>query len=1666
MNIICPNCQTEYRKIANKYVNRYVNCKKCNHRFKVVKPDESVRFPQETQLAPIFPQETQLSATDVATRNSLATADNLLTPQATQLAPSERSNGELSSPQAILLEPLDDSPDSSSDQNKALSSHGNQSETQKSRISEIFDLGSECFLTEHQNNNQKMDDWRIGDVLLELYEIKAVLGEGQFGQVFQVRHRGWNMDLALKAPKTKALAAGIENIEKEAETWVNLDLHPNIVNCYYVRRIAGVPQIFSEYVDGGNLKELISNKKLYQGNEQKVLIRVLDIAIQFAWGLHYAHEQGLIHQDIKPANVMVTSKGVIKVTDFGLAKAGAMANISGQQNDQTMVIAGMGMTPAYASPEQLSGDRLTRRTDLWSWGVCILEMLLGYCSWEAGAVAAGVFEAYLDKTLDEAPQLPSIPNAMTQLLMNCFHDEEEKRPNNLQEVAQDLIAIYSDCADHPYPRQQPKAGHGTASSLNNQAISLLDLGKSDEALKLWENALAIDPRHYESNYNSVLYDWKSQGLEESQVIAKIESLSNSGGHPGRANLALARLYLQFGLYDKTIEILNNGEDQVTEIASELTDEACKELGLALCAKYRLANKSDYWMPIVECLQKAVGRKLTDPYSSTAYSLALQRYGQKREASDFFRAASSVGVIPRQFKQAVALFLPGYEVLYRLAKKNITTIEFIDGGENILFSQGKQLIVWSLETNELLLQMDGHVGKITAFIADPDNNHIISGSERGEIRIWNYVTGQPLQVWSAHKEQINALSVTPCGHFLITASNEKVLCLWDLDKAAQISTFYGVGHDSEITDIDISPSALQVVSASHDKVLRIWDIDTGRSKKILSGHEMGVTCVRWVNENYILSGSHDKSLRLWDVATGKTVRILRGHIGKINSLRIAKEKNYAVTGSSDGHIRYWDLENGVSRTLCQFPGPIAAVAIDQSEHYSLAVTRSGVALFETCNPFRYRTPFLFSEPESASEVDKLQRRYQQLLANALAARGQNDNNAAMEILTQARSLKGYERDFPAFKRWSELYLSLPKLKLKDVWKLTELNGHQGRLNDLAVSPISNSLYSTSQDKSILQWDIESRLAIPLFPPLEQAVSLINITPDTSAILVAYDENIKVLDAKSGQLLSVFIHHTVQVSATAITTDGRFALSSDTKGVFYLWRLLTGELIADLSNDKFIVSSMAVTPDGRFVITGHRNNHLMSIWDLESAKVITTLDEHEKMVTSIAISSNGRYILSGSADATLRLWQVQSSRKKSVRVFRGHTKRIYQVAIDYQGKIAISASEDKTVRIWDINNGSCLYSFKSIESDYTCCAISLDGAYAYAGHSDGTISVWCLDWLLDKKTYNGWDDNADIYLKNYLTSLKVSNPHEELNKINKILGYAGYGWLEKNETGLKLLDLFQLHKISSPSKGKPSLSNISKVKKPTRQKSSFLSIFTAVLLLIGLTVFLMDSDKNSEVENENNNDNGTELLVISDEKEKLTIDKMLNIAVLLAKMNQQVIIVNERVDRRSLIVPNDIKQLRKMLKLSDESFMDSWGQNFLYKGGRIGVFKGRILLRSSGQDKKYKTDDDLLLNGFPYRDSLEIRKNNKLVVKLSSYLSDKNIILDNQFSESQSQENDFQKAADELDLIKKQAGISSDNIEEMTGEEVISRKDVEGISDQETIDGMEIKLREKIYIDVKD
>jgi serine/threonine protein kinase len=395
--------------------------------------------------------------------------------------------------------------------------------------------------------NQVPAEWKVGDVILDLYEIKDIHEGGGMGLVYRVHHRGWHMDLAVKSPRAEFFRTERqkENFIHECETWISLGLHPHVASCFYVRNLGNIPRIFAEYVEGGTLKDWIETGKLYEGGPEGALKRILDIAIQIAWGLQFAHERGLIHQDVKPANILMTPNGTAKVTDFGLTNARATAGESPASGGQRSILASSGgMTPAYCSPEQAENyakrasgvttdslAKLTRRTDIWSWAVVALELFIGEVCWQSGAAAPVVLDQYQELKRDG---LPEIPADLHKLLSECFRTDPDLRPRGFSDVAGRLLQIYLSVTGENYWRQHPAVAELMADGLNNRAVSLLDLGKHAEAEALLNETLQKHPGHPQATYNLGLIRWRAARGTDADLLAALKQAQQN--HPNDATV--------------------------------------------------------------------------------------------------------------------------------------------------------------------------------------------------------------------------------------------------------------------------------------------------------------------------------------------------------------------------------------------------------------------------------------------------------------------------------------------------------------------------------------------------------------------------------------------------------------------------------------------------------------------------------------------------------------------------------------------------------------------------------------------------------------------------------------------------------------------------------------------------------------------------------------------------------------------------------------------------------------------------------------------------------------------------------------------------------------------------------------------------------------------------
>ncbi|HDT13966.1 MAG TPA: serine/threonine protein kinase, partial [Candidatus Aminicenantes bacterium] len=264
------------------------------------------------------------------------------------------------------------------------------------------------------------------------YEILSLLGRGGMGEVYRALDTNLNREVALKILPADLAADPIrlERFHREARAVAGLN-HPHIVHMYSVETVEGLSFLTMELVEGEELAARIPEKGL-------PLAGVLRIGRAVASALAEAHSKGIIHRDLKASNVMVTADGRIKVLDFGLAKLAQPREPveAPPDTDHTvaMELTGQGSvlgTAPYMSPEQLRGEEVDARTDIFALGVLLHELATGVRPF-TGRTAADVTSAILR---DEVPPLPRVPPALDELIRRCLAKEREERPGSAVEVA-------------------------------------------------------------------------------------------------------------------------------------------------------------------------------------------------------------------------------------------------------------------------------------------------------------------------------------------------------------------------------------------------------------------------------------------------------------------------------------------------------------------------------------------------------------------------------------------------------------------------------------------------------------------------------------------------------------------------------------------------------------------------------------------------------------------------------------------------------------------------------------------------------------------------------------------------------------------------------------------------------------------------------------------------------------------------------------------------------------------------------------------------------------------------------------------------------------------------------------------------------------------------------
>lgn len=1200
--------------------------------------------------------------------------------------------------------------------------------------------------------------WQVGDLILDVYQVKQIFTSGGMGLVYRVHHRNWGIDLALKSPRPEIIARyGEDDFIREANTWVELGLHPYIVTCYYVRKIAGLPRIFAEYVEGGSLKDWIDDRHLYAGGQAQALARVLDIAIQFAWGLAYAHDQRLVHRDIKPANVLMTPDGIAKVTDFGLVMdrggngmarwvepiVGPDASSLFRPRDgmefEPMDKGGM-MTPAYCSPEQKARRPLTLKTDLWSWAVSIFEMFTGEVTWYNGAAAGEALAEYLENGTVN-PLIGPMPDPVAQLLRECFRLNPEQRPADFLEIANRLQEIYPGLVGESYPRQRPQAAELRADSLSNKALSLWDLGsdlplRREEAKKLWLEALSLEPNHPESTYNLGLVEWYANQILDSTVVERMNEVCNSRPGDWQSRCLIAQVHLE--------------RDDPQAALARLAEISAREGGRPEVTTLLVQAQNRF-----EASTRLIASY--DDHADVVNAVCLSEDGSLALSASRDRLIKLWDT-----RQGACL-----KSLTDETQGGVISAALSPDGRLAVAVAWNELKCWDLQRGRVLRKLIGHDKLIQSVCISRDGKWVLSGGEDKALKLWDVQTGQCLNTYSAHERAIISARLSKDSRYALSGSEDGVMKLWDLHTGQCRRTI----QDERLASCALSQDGRYAASGGW-KFIHLWDLVSGECLKTFPESDR-VHSISISSDDSLIFAGLNRVIHVWDVQSGRCLRTLEGHTYLVQSLDLTPDSRWLISGCMDRTVKLW----AINPELGKMEAPLAVAGIAAVEK----------AISGTAN-------------------------YTQALSQARQqAKSGNYHQAAIHLRT-ARSQSGFERDRAALEEWSSLYCRLPRGSLLAAWCVQNFEGHGSLVSSVCLSPNGKIGFTGGYDKLIRVWDLASGECLRTLQGHTNDIKSISISPDGQQLLTgSFDHTLKLWDIESGSCLKTFTGHRDYITSVSWSRDGRFALSCSGSydPVICLWDVGTGRCLRVLKGHTGNVNTVSISDDGRFGLSGG-DKGILKYWDLASGACLADW-ALKGTIKSVCLGLDNRTALVGNGYSAV-LWDLHAGR--SLQDFSGHDSYVFALQLSLDGRYAFTGSLDHTMKMWDKQTGACLRTFEGYHSEVNSIAVSPNNALVMtSGGWDKTAKLWFLDWELESPSPSNWDPGALPYLEAFLNrqrppagALPLDRQPSEVEIAAALtrqgrptwteadfqalldeLGFAGYGWLSSGVVRKKLVEL---------------------------------------------------------------------------------------------------------------------------------------------------------------------------------------------------------------------------------------------------------------------------------------
>jgi eukaryotic-like serine/threonine-protein kinase len=1147
------------------------------------------------------------------------------------------------------------------------------------------------------------------------YKLLQQIGEGGCGVVYMAeQEEPVRRKVALKVIKlgmdTKHVIA---RFEAERQALALMD-HPNIAKVLDAGATdTGRPFFVMELVRGIKITDYCDENKLATEDRLRLFTQVCQ-AIQ------HAHQKGIIHRDIKPSNILVADHDgvpVPKVIDFGIAKATTDQRLT----DKTLFTALEQFigTPAYMSPEQarLSGLDIDTRTDIYSLGVLLYELLTSKTPFDAKQLLAAGLEEMRRTIREQEPARPStaLSTMLAADLTTVAKHRQSDAPKLVHLVRGDLDWIVMKALEKDRARRYETA-NGLALDiqrhLNNEPVS----ARPPTSFYRFQKMVRRNKLTF------AFVSLVAAILVLGAMVASWEAIRTT--RAGRTERRLRQQAENDRLRAQTAE----------RIQSELRARA--EASAAESRERLIRLQTDAGLRLVA--DGDVGGSL--PFLAEAAVLSQQ--GSSHAEAAIFRLQADLQQWPKLARMllhpgpvGITQFSADGSRLLTLCPKNgarvwdvmtgnpITPLltNFADARVACLSWDGRRIAIGGSQHSVWQLAADSGMPigpKMEGPQASSDGVDILAYNSEGtrllagrslfdgegttsETRIWDASTGLPLTPPMLHSSFLNAACWSPDGQRIATASGDGTGGLWDAKTGARIATLTMEGQTSVAA---FSPDGKRLVMGGWTNgagIARVWDGATGQPITALWKHIAGVVDVQFSPDGRrLVTTEMDQAARIRDPFTGEALVPFFSHNGAIRSTHFSPDGRIVATASADGTARLWDAATGkLLASLCH-----------GREVQDAEFSPDGNLLVTTSADHFARIWDLASLENRPLELDR---------------------QAGLESVSfSSDGTRVATENLPGIVRVWDATLGTCLLTVSN---RTRIN------RTAAFSPDGRSVAAADGT-----YDLTGKQLVA-FPKGNYDVQFSSSGRKIFLLAVPGNSSVVTIDAATGRTIAPPLgeRNPRVLYCTALSLNEKVIATAERDGYVRLWDATTGNAIGPPLSHEQKVSSLAFSPDNATLASCCRDD-TVRLWDVSTGQQRTPPLKHSAQVKWAAFSPDGRRVATASWDNTARIWDVATGRPLTAPL--RHRLHVNRVLFSPDGRFVLTGSGalsdvslaastaasvgyDGEARLWDAASGELAAPPFRCENAVERVCFSPNGRRILVADFAGTARIWNLP--LDSK-----------------------------------------------------------------------------------------------------------------------------------------------------------------------------------------------------------------------------------------------------------------------------------------------------------------------------------------------